>query len=102
MPLYMPKTSFSHKQAVTVWGEARPAHYGKGAQTVAVQFQAGGKGSWKTMQTVKSSSYFSVKQKFPRSGDVRIAYRYPKSDQLLPPGQSGHEIVGRSQKISVH
>ncbi len=25
MPLYMPKTSFSRSQAVTVWGEARPA-----------------------------------------------------------------------------
>jgi hypothetical protein len=102
MPLYMPKTSFSHKQAVTVWGEARPAHYGKGPQTVAIQFQAKGKGSWKTVRTVKSSTYFSVKQRFTGSGDVRIAYRYPKSDQLLPPGYAGHLIVGRSQKITVH
>lgn len=102
MPLYMPRTSFSHKQAVTVWGEARPARYGKGAQKVAIQFQAGGKGSWKTMKTVKTKTYFSVKQKFPRSGNVRIAYRYPKSDQLLPPGLAGHEIVGRSQHIKVH
>jgi hypothetical protein len=102
MPLYMPKTSFSHNQAVTVWGEARPARYGKGPQAVAIQFQAGGKGSWKTLKTVKSSTYFSVKQRFARSGDVRIAYRYPKSDPLLPPGLAGHLIVGRSQHIRVH
>ncbi len=102
MPIYLPKTSFSHRQAVTVWGEARPARYGKGAQTVAIQFQAGGRGPWKTVRTVRSSTYFSVKQRFGRSGDVRIAYRYPKSDQLLPPGLAGHLIVGRSQTITVH
>ena len=101
MPLYMPRTSFSHRQAVTVWGEARPAKYGHGAQTVKIQLQANGKGPWKTVRTVKSSTYFSVKQKFSHSGNVRLAYTYPKSDQLLPPGLAGHVIVGRSQKITV-
>ena len=98
MPLYMPKTTFSHTQAVTVWGEARPARFGKGPQSVAIQFQAARKGSWKTVQTVRSSTYFSVRQRFARSGNVRIAYRYPKSDQLLPPGLPGHLIVGRSRR----
>jgi hypothetical protein len=102
LPIYLPKTSFSQKQAVTVWGEARPARYGAGAQKVQIQFQAKGKGAWKTMRTVTSKSYFSVKQKFPSSGNVRIAYTYPKSDQLLPPGLAGHLVVGRSQKITVH
>jgi hypothetical protein len=102
MPIYLPKTSFSHSQAATVWGEARPARYGSGSQTVQIQFQAKGKGSWKTLRSVKSKTYVSVKQKFPGSGNVRIAYTYPKSDQLLPPGLAGQLIIGRSQKITVH
>jgi hypothetical protein len=101
MPLYMPKTSFSSSQAVTVWGEARPAKYGTGPQRVAIQFQANGKGAFKTLETIKSSTYFSVKQKFPGSGDVRLAYTYPKSDPLLPVGLAGEQIVGRSQAITV-
>jgi hypothetical protein len=100
MPLYLPKTSFSRSQAVTVWGEARPAKYGTGAQTVAIQFQANGKGAWKTLQTVKSSTYFSVKQKFAGSGNVRLAYTYPKSDALLPVGLAGKTIISRSQSIT--
>ena len=102
MPIYLPKTSFSRSQAVTVWGEARPARYGKGSQTVQIQFQARGKGPWKTVRTIKTKSYFSVKQKFPATGKVRIAYTYPKSDALLPPGQAGHLIIGRTQRITVH
>ena len=67
-----------------------------GAQTVAIQFQANGKGAWKTLQTVKSRRYFSVKQKFPGNGDVRLAYTYPKNDALLPIGLGGKKIVSRS------
>jgi hypothetical protein len=101
MPLYMPTTSFSRSQAVTVWGEARPAKYGSGPPTVAIQFQAHGQGAWRTLQTVRSSTYFSVKQKFPGSGDVRLAYTYPKHDALLPLGLAGQQIIGRSQAITV-
>jgi hypothetical protein len=100
LPLYMPKTSLSRGQATIVWGEARPAKYGTGAQTVAIQFQANGKGAWKTLQTVKSSTYFSVKQKFAGSGNVRLAYTYPKSDALLPVGLPGKTIISRSQAIT--
>ena len=94
MPLYMPKTSFSRSQAVTVWGEARPAKYGTGAQTVAIQFQAHGKGAWKTLQTVKSKTYFSVTQKFAGSGNVRLAYTYPEVRRAAarrPGGQDDHQ-----------
>jgi hypothetical protein len=100
MPLYMPTTTFSRNQAVTVWGEARPARYGTGTEAVAIQFQRNGKGSWKTVRTVPSETYFSVKQKFPASGEVRLLYTYPKSDPLLPVGLAGHKIVGRSQQIT--
>jgi hypothetical protein len=102
MPLYMPKTSFSRSQAVTVWGAARPAKYGgKTPAAVAIQFQANGKGAWKTVQKVKSKTYFSAKVKFPSSGNVRLAYAYPKSDPLLPIGLAGTVTVGRSQAITV-
>jgi hypothetical protein len=102
MPLYMPKTSFSRSQAVTVWGEARPARYGGHTPAaVAIQFQANGKGAWKTVQKVKSKGYFSVKVKFPSTGNVRLAYAYPKSDPLLPIGLAGTVTVGRSQAITV-
>jgi len=101
MPLYMPKTSFSSSQAVTVWGEARPAKYATGPQAVAIQFQAKGKGSFKTLRTVSSKGYFSVMQKFPASGNVRLAYTYPKADALLPVGLAGKEVTGRSQAITV-
>ncbi len=102
MPIYMPKTSLSRRRPATVWGEARPARYGSGPRAVQIQFQAKGKGPFKTVRTVTSKSYFSVKQKFASSGKVRLAYRYPTSDPLLPIGLAGHEIVGRSQKITVH
>jgi hypothetical protein len=101
LPLYMPTTSFARGQAVTVWGDARPATSGAGSQTAAIQFQAHGKGAWKTLQTVKSGRYFSVKQKFPGSGNVRLAYTYPKNDPLLPVGLPGKKIIGRSQAITV-
>ena len=102
MPLYMPSTSFSRNHAATVWGEARPAKYGGGKPAaVAIQFQANGKGAWKTVQKVASKTYFSVKVKFPSSGNVRLAYAYPKSDPLLPIGLAGTVTVGRSQAISV-
>ena len=102
MPLYMPKTSFSPRQAVTVWGEARPAKYGGDKPAaVAIQFQANGKGAWKTMTKVTSKTYFSVKVMFPSSGNVRLAYAYPKSDPLLPIGLAGTVTVGRSQAITV-
>src|ERR1700761_5620535 len=102
MPIYLPRTSLRHGQAVTVWGEARPARYGSGAQKVEIQCQAHGRGSWKTLRTVSSKTYFSVKQKFPNSGNVRLAYTYPKSEALLPVGLAGHVVIGRSKKITVH
>jgi hypothetical protein len=101
MPLYMPKTAFSRSQAVTVWGEARPAKYTNGSTSTAIQFQKGGKGGWKTVKKVNSKSYFSVVVKFSSSGNVRLAYAYPKSDPLLPPGLAGHVIISRSQAITV-
>ena len=99
----MPKTSFSRNQAVTVWGEARPAKYGGNKPAaVAIQFQANGKGAWKTRAEGHSPRPTSrSRSKFPSNGNVRLAYAYPKSDPLLPIGLAGTVIISRSQAITV-
>jgi hypothetical protein len=107
LPLWLPSTTLSKPGIDKVWGEARPAHWTgkatKQTQTVEIQFQAGGKGAWKTIDTVKSNGYFLVRPKFSQSGEVRLRYTYPaaSSDSLLPLGFAGTTIVSRSQPITV-
>lgn len=105
LPLWLPRTRLARSTAALVWGEARPAGFMRldsgRRQTVAIQFQAHGRGRWKTVQTVKASGYFEVRQRFPTSGDVRLAYRFPASDPFLPVGLLGHQVTGRSQPITV-
>jgi hypothetical protein len=108
LPVWMPVTSFKHSKKVEVWGDARPANFEKhfGAQSVQIQLQKGGHGSWKTIKTekiTKSGGYFDdTKVKFPGGGNVRLAYTYPNNDPLLPLGLGGTTITSRSFKIKVH
>lgn len=106
MPLWVPYTNLRHAGRDQVWGEARPAHWtgrdSKRVQTVQVQFQAHGKGRWKTVWRVRSNTYFDVRPRFTTSGDVRLRYSYPKtSDPFMPPGTAGRTIVSRTQSITV-
>jgi hypothetical protein len=107
LPLWLPSTTLRRPGRDKVWGEARPASWeGKSTkrkQTVEIQFQAHGKGAWKTIDKVKSDGYFLVRPKFKESGDVRLRYTYPSatSDPLLPLGDAGHTIVSRTQPIVV-
>jgi hypothetical protein len=101
LPLYMPKTSITKGSAAEVWGAARPAPFltRDGAQSIAIQVNG------KPVQTVKpgaSGGYFDAKVKFTRSGTVRLAFRYPTSDSLLPIDDLGTTVYSRSFKISVH
>jgi hypothetical protein len=109
LPVWMPKTRFSHKKSVEVWGDARPANFERkiGPQSVAVQLQKNGKGPYVTLNTVsikKANGYFDIKMKFPSSGNVQLAYAYPSaaSDPLLPVGVGGTTIASRSFAIKVH
>jgi hypothetical protein len=103
LPVYMPKTSFSHRRAVEVWGDARAARF-EGGRQVQIQFQKGGIGGFQTLKTVtklKRGGYFDVHMKFPSSGVVRLAFTYAQ-DPLLPAGMAGSTIFSRTFKIKVH
>jgi hypothetical protein len=109
LPVWMPKTSFSHKKSVEVWGDARPGNFAHkiGPQSVVVRLQKNGKGAFVTLSTVpikKANGYFDIKMKFPSSGNVQLAYTYPPaaSDPLLPMGIGGTTIASRSFAIKVH
>jgi len=90
MPIYLPVNKTTKGQPLVVWGCVRPApdaarstHH---TQYGLVQFQAGGKGPWKTVQRVPITNihgYFEVRQTFSGSGDVRIAWTYPHHGQQV-------------------
>lgn len=106
MPLWLPSTTLRRPGRLKVWGEARPAFWTGRAtrqtQSVRIQFQAHGKGAWKTIDTVRSNHYFLVRPKFTESGEVRLRYTYPSAaDSLLPLGVGGSTITSRTQAIVV-
>jgi hypothetical protein len=93
LPLYLPRTAGRKGRALEVWGGARPAHFG-GARQVALQFQAGSRGPFKTIATVPVSNprgYFDIRQKFSSSGTVRLAWSYA----------SGQVVHSRSVAITL-
>ncbi|MGI8506749.1 MAG: hypothetical protein ACR2MK_08100 [Solirubrobacteraceae bacterium] len=108
MPFYMPRTSFSRRQSVEVWGGARPAPFaqldGNGAQQAQIQLQTGHSG-FKTLKTVRlagRTGYFDVRMKFPSSGTVRLQWTYPSQDSLLPSEDQGQTVYSRTFNIRVH
>jgi hypothetical protein len=77
LPIMLPSTSTRRGRSLEVWGCARPAHFAQGAQTVSIQFQPGSRGSFQTVRQVRVTSprgYFDVRQTFPGSGSVRLAW----------------------------
>ena len=104
MPLFMPSSSTRKGRKLEVWGAVRPASFAKmdtgQAQSVQIQFQAGGNGAFTTVDTVairNSRGYFDTHLAFPSSGTVRLAWTYPTGDPLL----SGGTVFSRSVKITV-
>ena len=108
LPLWLPSATLKRPGRDKVWGEARPATWTgratKRTQVVQVQFRAHGHGAWKTIQTVRSNTYFEVRPKFSASGQVRLRYTYPSAtaDPLLDLAFAGKTIVSRSQPVTVH
>jgi hypothetical protein len=108
LPMWEPSTTLSRPGRDKVWGEARPAYWvakvTKKTQELQIQFRAHDRGSWKTIETVHSDTYFEVRPKFSQSGQVRLRYIYPKlmRDPTLDPSAGGTTIVSRSQQITVH
>jgi hypothetical protein len=107
LPIFSPNAHTRRGGSIMLWGDARPAHFmsldGNAGQTVSIQFQAHDRGAFKTMRTVKVSGggYFSVREGFPSSGHVRLAYTYPDVDPLLPSGMTGFTAHSRLLQVVV-
>jgi hypothetical protein len=118
LPLYLPVTSSRRGRSLEVWGCLRPARYailGAGtsptsatgqSQTAQIQFARSGPGAFTTLRTVTianpNSCYFDVRMKFPGSGTVRLAYKYPSDPLLLlPPAVEGSTVYSRSVAIKL-
>jgi hypothetical protein len=105
MPLFLPSTSTRKGRKLEVWGDVRPASFAKmdtgQAQSVQIQFQAGGNGAFATIATVpitNARGYFDTHVAFPGSGTVRLAWTYPTGDPLL----SGGTVFSRTVKITAN
>lgn len=101
LPVWMPKTSFSKRSKVEVWGDARPANF-ETRQHVQIQESPTALGQFTTLSTVgvKKNGYFDIHMKFPSSGFVRLAFTY-NHDPLLPAGVGGSTIYSRVFSIRV-
>ena len=93
VPLFMPSTSARRGRPLEVWGGARASRFG-GSRSVAIQFQAGSRGSFQTLKVVPLSShgYFDVRQAFSGSGTIRLVWG----------NSAGQMLHSRSQKVSIH
>jgi hypothetical protein len=94
MPLFLPKTTTRRSRSLEIWGGVRPAHLARGRHRVQIQFRAGSRGRFRTSKTVSIRSargYFDIRMVFPRSGAVRLSWRYP----------SGQTIYSRTVNITV-
>jgi hypothetical protein len=113
LPLFLPRTTAkSARQGLEVWGCVRPAHYARvdtGApQQVQIQFQRGSHGAFRTLRTVtvtNARGYFDLHMAFPASGSVRLAWTYPKNDQMLSQGPlkppEGATAYSRTTRVTV-
>ena len=89
MPIYLPVSTTARGHALVVWGCVRPAPNAAVSshrpQRVRIEFQASGSSSFRTVASVPITNlhgYFEVTQKFPASGSVRLAWRYPHGPQI--------------------
>ena len=66
--------------------------------------QKRGHGDWTTIQTVRVSTctgYFDIHPKLPYSGNLRLAYTYPRSQPFLPTNVAGSTIDSRTVKVTI-
>ncbi len=105
MPLWLPHTTVRRGASTEIWGGARPAVFSdQTSRLVEIQMQNGVNGPWKTITTVSAApqtGYIDIHTTLPHSGNLRLAYTYPKTGSLLPPGVAGTTIVSRTVNVSV-
>jgi len=104
LPLEILDTTAARGVPLEIWGCIRPSHFaipdtGR-PQSAQIQFQPGSSGAflWFGNATVTNpkSCYFDTRMRFPESGTVRLAFRYPASDPTLPAGK-----IAYSRRIRV-
>jgi hypothetical protein len=105
MPLWLPNTTVRRGANTEIWGGARPAAFAdQTARLVDIQMQNGGHGPWKTITTVVAAprtGYIDIHTTLPYSGNLRLAWTYPKTGSLLPPGVPGATIASRTVNVTV-
>jgi hypothetical protein len=85
MPIFLPSTSAGKRQSLEVWGCVRPSHYvqvDRGAlQRVRIELAPLSGGPFKSLGEVTITNpqgYFDARVRFPSSGNVRLAWSYPR------------------------
>lgn len=105
MPLWLPNTTVRRGANIEIWGGARPAAFtDETSRLVDIQMQDGGHGPWRTITTVGAApgtGYIDIQTTLPYSGNLRLAYTYPKTGSLLPPGVPGTTIASRTVNVTV-
>ena len=88
MPVWLPNTTVRRGTNIEIWGGARPAAFAdQSSRTVDIQMQDGGHGPWKTITTASAApgtGYIDIHTSLPYSGDLRLAYTYPKTVRCSP------------------
>jgi hypothetical protein len=95
MPVYMPATTASKGQALEVWGCVRPVRYARPEGSVRILFRPTGGGRFRVLRHVlltDPDGYFDVRQTFPSSGSVKVAWTYP----------NGQVVASRTVAVAVH
>ncbi len=80
LALYLPAATVRRGAATLVWGCARPAHV-YGNERAVVQFRARHRGPWRQVAVVHIRNvrgYFETRLSLSISGDVRLAWSYPR------------------------
>jgi hypothetical protein len=84
LPVFLPPAP-QGSGTVEVWGCVRPAHQATlqtgAAQRVRIQYRAGATGRFRTLSQVAITDphgYFDVRIALGRSGEVRLAWSYPR------------------------
>jgi len=109
MPIWLPATSTRRGRSLEVWGAARPANFARRftgkAQFVAIQLNSGS--GFRTIKNVKVTNgrgYIDTFVKFPRGGQVRLAWQYPNQSWANNPfaQAAGQFIYSMSIGIALH
>jgi hypothetical protein len=111
LPIWVPVTSTRRGRSLEVWGCIRPAPNARTDtrknQYAVIQFARGSSRHFRNLKTVRVGNprgYIDARVKFPSSGQVRLAWRYPAGDSKLSdplfPRQSW--IYSRAQTVRLH